>query len=66
MFKVVIRCAKCYSNNWIEKPKDKRNNSIPKYKDLECGNCGASYCAKNRYWSWEDDNPQQVFKINTN
>lgn len=66
MYKVVIRCAKCYSNNWVKRHQERRNNLMPEHLDLECGSCGAIYCAKNRYWSWEDDSPQQLFKFDAN
>ena len=47
-----ILCAKCETENWVQRSKEKRNLAIPENMDLECGNCGAIYCAKNRKYDW--------------
>lgn len=50
----IILCAKCNSYNWVSRPPKRRNEAILESLDLECGSCGANYCAKNRKYEWND------------
>ena len=51
---VHIICAKCHSYKWMKRPPERRNKAIIEHLDLECGCCGAEYCAKNRQYQWND------------